>query len=631
MRRLQELEEKHPDLADPNSPTRRVGGAVAEEFKKVEHKVPMKSLGNAMDLDELKAFHDRVSKALDKTDVAYVAEPKIDGLGVALLYEGGAFVRGATRGDGTFGEDVTQNLRTIRSIPLRLNEEGAPKVPVALEVRGEVYLPLKAFERINNAREKEGKAPFANPRNMAAGTIRQLDSSIVASRPLDIFVYTVSHRRGGPDLGTHSATLEALAAWGFRVNPEVERVEGLGEATRYCKDLEDRRDRLDYEIDGVVLKVDDLAAQRRLGETSKHPRWAIAIKFAPRGAQTKLLDVVDQVGRTGKITPVAVLEPVQVGGVTVRRATLHNYEEIERKDLRIGDTVTVQRAGDVIPEVVGPLVNKRTGKESRPPPPTECPACGGKVGRRKAEVDLRCMNRKKCPSQLLWVLRHYASRDAMDIEGLGPKTVELLLEHEVIEDLSGLYRLTLSELVALPRFEEQSAKNLLDGIETSKRRDLGRFLFGLGVRHVGKVTAQDLAAHFRSLDALMEATPEELDAVEGIGPETVEAIQEFFADEDNLRVLKELQTLGVEPKPPPKRSQGPLAGETVLFTGSLQTMTRNEAQERAKQAGARVVASISKDVTMLVAGEKAGSKLEKARNLEVPVVSEEEFLKRSTF
>jgi DNA ligase (NAD+) len=627
MRQLKQLEAEHPQLADANSPTQRVGGSVADEFEKVAHRVPMISLDNAMDALELEAFHARTAKVLGTDAIDWACEPKIDGLGVALTYEHGRLVRGATRGDGVQGEDVTANLRTIASIPLALQPSKRFPWPRVMEVRGEVYLPLSAFRALNEARTASGEAAFVNPRNTAAGALRQLDSSIVAQRPLNIFVYHLAHQEGGPAFARHSESLQALSEWGFRVNPEVARVQGLVAAQEYCQRLEARRDSLDYEIDGAVLKVDELALQRKLGATSKHPRWAIAYKFAPRGAPTLLQDIAVQVGRTGKLTPVAVLAPVVVGGVTVTRATLHNFEEVKRKDLRIGDTVIVQRAGDVIPEVVGPVAANRTGKERPVKEPASCPACGGQVGRREEEVDLRCLNRA-CPSQLLWVLRHYASRDAMDIEGLGPKTVELLLAEGAIEDLADLYLLTHEKLVGLPRFEELAATNLLEGIEASKGRTLDRFLFGLGIRHVGKVTAQDLAHHFGSLEAIRAASQEQLEAVDGIGPETVESIKEFFADEDNARLVQDLLAAGVDPKPPPKRADGPLSGETVLFTGTLESLSRAAAQKKAQDAGARVVTSMSKDVTILVAGEKAGSKLAKAQALGVTILDEAAFLSR---
>ncbi len=628
MRALEGLEQDFPDLVTQDSPTQRVGGKVSGGFRSVAHKSRMLSLANALDMDELEAWHKRVVQRLEKTEIEFLCEPKIDGLGVALLYEDGVLVRGATRGDGVHGEDVTTNLRTLRSIPLRLMEtEGGRKVPRELEVRGEVYLPLAAFKRLNVQREKDGEAPFANPRNAAAGTLRQLDPNVVAKRPLSIWCYMAAHTRGGPNLRSHSEELEALQGWGLPVNPENERVKGLDGIKRYCEQVTKRRRSLAYEVDGAVAKVDDLDAQKRLGSTSKHPRWAIAYKFVARGAETRLLEIVDQVGRTGKITPVAILEPVKVGGVTVSRATLHNYEEVARKDVRVGDIVVAQRAGDVIPEVVGPVLSRRPKRTRKPQAPKDCPACGQKLEKPEGEVDLRCTDRA-CPAQLAWMLRHWASRDAMDIDGLGPKTIQLLLDEGLVEDLADLYRLDADTLVRLPRFERKSAENLVRSLEASKARPLDRFLYALGIRHVGRVTAHDLAGHYTSLEALAKASAEQLQRLENIGPEVAHAIATHFADESNQRLVAELKAVGVRPKRPERPAGGPLMGETVLFTGALESLARDEARKLAQRAGARVVDSMSNKVSLLVAGEKAGSKLDEAKKKGVKVVGEKEFLKK---
>lgn len=628
MRQLERLEKEHPDLVSPDSPTQRVGGKVSGKFPSVTHKSRMLSLANAFDLDELKKWHERVVKNLGDQDVAYVCEPKIDGLGVALLYEDGVLVRGATRGDGAHGEDVTTNLRTIRSIPLKLNQEGdAPAPPRVVEVRGEVYLPLKAFQELNRKRQSDGEPPFANPRNAAAGTIRQLDPSIVAKRPLSIWCYSLAFTKPALGLEAHGEELQTLRGWGLPVSPETETVGEFKGIRRYLERIEKKRKRLAYEVDGAVVKVDDLSLQEELGATSKHPRWAIAYKFTAQGAQTRLLEIVDQVGRTGKLTPVAVLEPVNVGGATVSRATLHNYEEVARKDVRVGDRVMVQRAGDVIPEVVGPVLSERGKKVKQPVAPKECPACGKGLTRKEGEVDLRCTN-KGCPAQLSWMIRHWASRDAMDIDGLGPKTIELLLEEGLVRDLSDLYRLDEERLVALPRFEQTSARNLVKAIDTSRTRSLDRFLYALGIRHVGRVTAQDLAAHYGDLERLAQADEEELHGLENIGPEVASAIATYFVDERNQRLVQDLKEVGVRPKRPPRPKKGPLSGETLLFTGSLEGVTRDEAQEQAREAGARVVESMNKQVTVLVAGKKAGSKLEQAKKRGADVWDQKTFEKK---
>ncbi len=486
LRQLQNLETEFPNLVTPESPTQRVGGQPVEGFQTITHKVAMLSLDNAYTFDELKEFDARVQKNVGP--VEYVAEPKIDGLGVALLYENSVFVRGATRGDGAKGDDITQNLKTIHSIPLRLRSDEFKDA----EVRGEVYLPLEGFKKLNKEQEHHGQEPFANPRNAAAGSLRQLDPRITAGRPLNIFLYYLSWCEDC-SYKTHWESLEALRRAGFRVNPLIEKVSNIDEAIEFCKRLGEKRDSLDYEIDGVVLKVNDLSKQQELGMTIKHPRWAIAYKFSAKQATTKLEDIMIQVGRTGALTPVAILHPVQVGGVTVSRATLHNFDELKRKDIRIGDTVLVERSGDVIPQVVKPIIEKRTGHEKVKAIPRTCPDCGTSVVRTLDEVAVRCPN-KNCPSRLKWRIKHYASRDAMDIEHLGGQTIDKLIEKGMVDNIADLYSLTKADIMKLEGFKDKSAENLLESIKNSKHQSLARLIYGMGIRHVGKFAAQLLAS-----------------------------------------------------------------------------------------------------------------------------------------
>jgi DNA ligase (NAD+) len=635
-RELKALEEEFPDLRAPDSPTLRVGGGLREGFKKVRHVRPLLSLDSLMKDSEVRDFDERVKKGLGLDEglfageVAYMAEPKFDGLSVELVYEDGVLARGSTRGDGEVGEDITENLRTIRAIPLRLREDG-PDARGTVAVRGEVLIPLAAFGELNRRLIEDGEEPFANARNAAAGTVRQLDVSITAGRRLDCFAYEVmayeAPARGPHPFPSQQAMLDGLRAWGFHVEREVRLCAGLDEAFAYHARLLERRDRLPYEVDGIVLKVNERASQARLGMRSRSPRWAVAYKFPPREEVTRILDIVVQVGRTGKLTPVAQLQPVDVSGVTVSRATLHNQDEIDRKDVRIGDTVRVRRAGDVIPEVIEVLKEHRPRGAERFELPGRCPVCGAEVVREGAAHV--CSNGLACPAQLERHIVHFTARGAMDIAGLGGKTVKQLLDRHLIRDLADLYQLTPIHLVQLEGFAEKSIENLLAAIEDSKRPRLDRFLFALGIEHVGDTVARLLADHYRGLAELREATEEELQSLRGIGPEVAASVHRFFASPRNRKVLDRLLRAGVKPVAE-ARPEGPRAldGEVVVFTGSLETMPRPDAQRLAERHGARVAGTISKKVTLVVAGPGAGSKLEEARRHGIAVIDERAFLER---
>ena len=625
-RELKSLEEHYPDLRPPDSPTLRVGGGLREAFKKVSHLTPLRSLDSLMDEGELRDFDERVRKGLEIERPVYVAEPKFDGLSVELVYEDGVLVRGSTRGDGETGEDITENLRTIRALPLRLTGETRAHRGT-LAVRGEALMPLAEFEALNKRLIESGEEPFANARNAASGTVRQLDPSITASRRLDLFAYEVTHGAPLTTLATQWDMLAALRAWGFHVEKRVARCDGIDETVAFHTRLAAEREKLPYEIDGVVVKLDSRRGQELLGAKSRSPRWAVAYKFPPRIEVTKLLDIAVQVGRTGKLTPVAVLQPVDVSGVTVSRATLHNQDEIDRKDVRIGDTVRIRRAGDVIPEVVEVLLEHRPRGARRFELPEQCPVCGAKVERVGAAHV--CTNGLACPAQLHGHLTHFTSRGAMDIVGLGEKTVALLLEKELVRDLSDIYRLTPIDLAGLEGFAEKSIDNLMSAIEASKRPRLDRFLFALGIEHVGSTVAQVLADQFGSLEALMDASEEDLERIHGIGPEVASAVAHFFHSARNRKVLASLAEEGVKPVAGrATRGPQPLAGETVVFTGSLATLSRPEAQRRAETAGARIASGISKKVTLVVAGPGAGGKLDEAGRLGIPVIDEAAFLAR---
>jgi DNA ligase (NAD+) len=627
---LQAIEVTYPDLVTPDSPTQRVGAAPAAEFGAVRHEAPMLSLENAFGDDDLREFDARIRRFLRREEepVSYVGEPKIDGVAVELVYEKGVLALGSTRGDGTTGEDITQNLKSIRSIPLRLRDGGAAPggmpPPEVLSVRGEVFLRIADFRRHNREREERGEPAFANPRNMAAGSLRQLDPRITAARPLDAVFYGVGVWRGSPRPGTQWDLLAALGQLGLRVSPLARRCPDIEAAIAFYHELEARRDDLECEIDGAVLKVDDVALQEELGIKSRSPRWATAAKFASRQETTVVRDIVVQVGRTGILTPVAILEPVHVGGVEVRRATLHNLDEIERKDVRIGDTVLVGRAGDVIPEVVQAIAERRTGAERRFAMPERCPECGGKVVREEGEVAHRCVG-LACPAQLRERLRHFASRGGMDIEGLGDKLVAQLVERGLVHDFADLYRLEASTVAELERMAEKSAANLVAAIERSKAVPLRRFIFALGIRHVGEHVARVLAEHFGGVEPLAGATEEELQQAIGIGPEVARAVREFFADPANLAVLDRLRGAGVKPRAEVERTSNALAGKTFVFTGTLATMSREEAEREVARRGARAASSVSKATDFVVAGENPGSKAARARELGVRVLDEGEF------
>lgn len=626
-RELQRLEQERPDLLTPDSPTLRVGGQPLERFAKVRHTLPMLSLENALEEAAIFDFDLRIRSFLalrsDRT-TDYLCEPKMDGLAVELVYRDGLLVQASTRGDGEVGEEVTANIRTIHNVPLRLT--GAA-VPALLEVRGEVYLPLAAFQRLNAQREEDGEPVFANPRNAAAGSIRQLDPKVAAQRPLALVCYGVGMIDGVVGLtSTQSGLMTQLAAWGLPVSDRQRRAEGIGQAVAYYRDLLAERDNLAYEIDGVVLKVDDLRLQQELGEKSRSPRWAVACKFPPRQAETRLEDILLSVGRTGVITPVAVLQPVELSGVTVSRATLHNWDEIKRKDVRIGDRVIVERAGDVIPAVVKVLVEQRSGQEQQVPPPSRCPVCGAPAARLEGEVAVRCLGGLACPPQLAEAIIHFASRDAMDIEGLGSKYIEQLLSLGLVKDVADLYHLKQEEFMQFERMGDKLASNLLSAIAASKLQELGRFIFALGIRHVGARTARLLAERFGSIEHLQAATLEELTSIRDVGPTVAASIRSFFGNPVNQGVVRRLLEAGVAPTVEQKKVGGSLSGTTFVFTGTLTRFSRDDAKALVESEGGNVTGSVSKKTDYVVAGSEAGSKLDKARDLGVTVLSEEQFL-----
>ena len=615
---LQALEDEHPDLITPDSPTQRVGAPASERFQKVEHLTPMGSLEMVTDDESLFKWAEDVRKRLDSDEsVAYVIEPKIDGLAVNLTYEDGLLTRGATRGDGIQGEDVTANLKTIKAIPLRMLGDDPPALA---EVRGEVYLPLSGFRELNERIAELGQKLAPNPRNAAAGSLRQKDSSITASRPLSIWVYGLGAAEG-LELGSHWEELEWLREHGFRTNPFAERLESIEEVAERCREWELRRADLDYEIDGIVIKVDSLEQQAILGALHSRPRWSRAFKWAPMTARTKLDKIAIRVGRTGALNPWAMLEPVQVGGVTVSRATLHNEEDINRKDIREGDLVIVQRAGDVIPQIVGPAGPHAKGtKPFRMP--EKCPLCGTKVVKPEGEAMHRCPNRA-CPSRGLETLINWVQGPA-DIDGVGEQLMRRLWQLELVRSLPDLYRLTKEQLLELEGFQEKSASNAIEAIERSKRTPFSRVLLGLNIPDVGWVTAQNLARHFGSIDRIAEASPEEIEEVEGIGPERAEAIAEWFSDNENLRLVGELREfLRLEAGPEERPVEGPLTGSTYVITGTLEGFSRDEARKALEAKGAKVADSVSKKTTGVIAGEGPGSKLGKAQKAGVPILDEQ--------
>ena len=626
MRRLQELEAQNPELVTPDSPTQRVGGVPAEEFPKVRHSVPMMSLDNTYSVDELKDFDRRVRELSGRSKVEYVGELKLDGLSMALTYEDGVLTHGVTRGDGVEGEDVTTNVKTIRSVPLRLDPK-RPEVigdPKRFEVRGEVIMPRKAFEQTNAQREAAGEARFANPRNAAAGSMRQLDSRIVAQRKLDMFLYYLLVENREP-LREHWQNLEAMLKMGFKVNPNRRLCKSFEELMDYIQEWESKRDGLEYEIDGIVVKVNDIGLWEELGTTAKSPRWAIAYKYAARQATTRVMDIRAQVGRTGTLTPVADLEPVDVGGVTVSHATLHNMDEIARLGVKIGDAVLIQRAGEVIPQVVKVVEQAPEGREFNMP--KQCPVCGGDVHRAEGEVAYRCVN-SACPARLKESLLYFAGRRAMDIDGLGDALVDQLVDKGMVRDVADLYALTHEKLANLERMGDKSASNLLLEIDSSKKASLARLIFALGIRFVGERTGQLLADHFASLDKLAHASAGELLEVEEVGPRVAESILEFFREPRNLKVIEKLRKAGLQFETAKvHKPEGNLAGKQFVLTGTLPRYSRDEAKKMIEEAGGRVTGSVSKKTDYVVVGADPGSKLDKARALGVKTIEEGELLK----
>ncbi len=623
-RELQTLEERFPDLVTPESPTQRVGGASLDKFRAITHRLPMLSLENAVNEEEIREFDLRVKKILGLPadhGIAYLCEPKMDGLAVELVYTNGLLTIASTRGDGVTGEDVTENVRTIRSLPLRLNNE---LIPALLEVRGEIYLSLAAFQQINREKEENGEPPFANPRNAAAGSLRQLDPRVTARRPLSVYCYAPGIVEG-VEFGSQQEFFDAIAGWGLPINPLVHRAAGIDGAVAFYHRMLEQRESLPYEIDGTVIKVDSFALQSELGEKSRSPRWAVACKFPPRQATTMVENIIPSVGRTGVITPVAQLRPVEISGVTVSRATLHNWDEIALKDIRVGDTVVVERAGDVIPAVVRVLTEQRTSEMQPSQPPQRCPECGSEVVRIADEVAVRCMG-LACPPQIRESITHFASRNAMDIEGLGDKFVEQLLTLGLVRSVADLYYLTRDDFMLFERMGDKLASNLLGAIEASKQRELGRLIFALGIRHVGERTAKALAQAFGSLENLEKATPEELVSIRDIGATVAQSIRTFFDNQANIDVIQRMLEAGVTPTVEKKKVGGRFSGKSFVFTGALTRFTRDEARLLVENEGGSAVGSVSKKTAYVVAGEDAGSKLTKARELGVTVLTEDEFL-----
>jgi DNA ligase (NAD+) len=623
MEELRRIEADHPELQSPDSPTQRVGAGPAAQFAVVQHRVPMLSLANAFSADALRAWHERITRLAGREVRDFTIEPKIDGLAISLRYSDGRFEIGATRGDGSQGEDITANLKTVRTVPLNLRDDP----PTYLEVRGEVYLSRTAFQKINDERAASSQPLFANPRNCAAGSVRQLDSRITARRPLDVFIYALGEAEGWQPR-TQWDMLEAFLKWGFKTNPNNRRADTIEDVVGACAEWEHRRETLDYEIDGVVVKVNDLDLQSELGAVGREPRWAIAFKFPPMQATTRLIDIGINVGRTGSLNPFAILEPVQVSGVTVKQASLHNEDDIRRKDIRIGDTVLVQRAGEVIPQVLGPILSKRPPDAQPYELPRECPVCHSPVVRPEGEAMARCTGGfAKCFSQRFELLKHFVGRGSMDIETMGEKLAWSLIEQKLVYDPSDIYQLTREQLVGLERMGDKSAQNVLDNIEASKTRPLSRVLFALGIRYVGYQTAELLARAFGTMDRLRNASLEEIVGVEGIGPKIAESVYAWFRDPDalNVGILDKLAAAGVNMWEASTTRGGPLAGVTIVVTGRLEHHSRTHIEQRIKDLGGTVGDSVSKKTSYLVAGDDAGSKLARAQKVGTAILDEAGF------
>ena len=621
-RELQELEQANPELLTADSPTQRVGGEVLQKFAEVEHAMPMLSLDNVFDQDELTAFDKRVRDWLNTDQPqTYAAEPKLDGLAISIRYESGVLVQAATRGDGSRGEDVTANVRTIKSVPLRLQGDN---IPAVIEIRGEIFMPKAGFEKLNQTQLENNKKAFVNPRNAAAGSLRQLDSRITAQRPLDIYCYGIGYLEGMERPDSHSASMRLIEKMGCRISPELRTLTGLAECQDYINWLGERRDSLPYDIDGVVFKVDSTGLQERLGFVSRAPRWAIAYKFPAQEEMTVVEDIEVQVGRTGALTPVARLKPVFVGGVTVSNATLHNEDEIRRKDVHIGDTVIVRRAGDVIPEIVKVIESKRPESVREFVMPTQCPICGSDVEREDGEAVSRCSGGLFCAAQRKEAIKHFASRKALDIDGLGDKLVEQMVDSGMIKNPADLFLLSAEEIAGLERMGQKSAENLVNALQAARETRFPRFLYALGIREVGEATARSLAMHFHDLDSLMQANEEALVEIEDVGPVVAHHIETFFQQEHNREVIQRLLEVGVNwPQEEQGSTSSVVSGKTIVLTGTLDKMSRSEAKEKLLALGAKVAGSVSKKTDYVVAGAEAGSKLTKAESLGVPVVDED--------
>ena len=627
LRELEHLEKQHPDLISPDSPTQRVGAPPLSNFESIPHKLPMLSLENAMNKEEIRAFDKRLKKKIETDEpIEYVAEPKLDGIGIELVYENGMFISGSTRGDGFTGENITQNLRTIQSIPLRLRTDELPS-PDLLEVRGEVFISKVGFESLNRTREENGESFFVNPRNAASGSLRQLDSSITASRPLSTYCYQPGTIRDKV-YETHLEFLEDLKRWGFPVNPMIQKVNGVEEAIEYHRDMEDKRNTLPYDIDGTVMKINSLTLQEEVGVRSRSPRWAIANKFKAQQVTTVIQDIMPQVGRTGAVTPVARLNPVFVGGVTVTNATLHNQDEINRKDIRIGDTVIIERAGDVIPKVVK-VINEKRQNDSKPYSlPDSCPSCGHNVYRPEGEAVARCQN-LSCPAQMKGRIEHFVSKNALDIDGIGNKLVDQLVETNLVQTVDDLFKLTLEDLIPLERMADKSARNTISAIESSKQTGFARFLYALGIRNVGEYLSKVLEKYYEgNFHRFMSSKKEELESIFEVGGIVADGIVRFWSDSSNLDVVNSCFSLGVTLSPVESKGKDQvLAGKTFVFTGVLTKFTRKEAQELVESLGGRASNSVSKKTTFIISGQSAGSKITKAQEFGVPILSEDDFQK----